>query len=311
VPDPGLTPDHLHLLACPACRGALQQRPGELICRLCGRTYPVTDGIPQMFPEEALTPRMRESLRAWNDEWARQGLAAPDVEADPAYATSLRHLRAHAPAGDWGVFFEAGCGNGRIALVVARERRAQLVVGLDACVEACRLAQRLLAREGLKGFFVAGDLRHLPFRGGVFGYTYAGGSLEHFPETGAAVQEAYRVLRPGGRITATVPVISLATLTYSQAWGNIPDAPLLRPLAEWVHLRLLGGRHLRFGYEKSFRPGAITGLFRRAGFARVQHGYFDVYMDIRLAPWKWLKALARWLARRRWFWPMIYVDGEK
>lgn len=301
---------YLELLACPVCRGALSEKPEKLVCLGCGRTYPVTEGIPRLFPEEDLKGHFAESLQRWNDEWARQGLPDPDVEADPAYATSLDHIRAHAPAGAWGPFLEAGCGNGRVSLVMAREKRG-LILGVDACWEACKLARDLLAREGHEGLFVAGDLRRLPFRDNAIGYIYAGGSMEHFKETQAAFSDAQRVLRPGGKLTATVPVISIATLTYSQTWGNIPDLPLVRPLAEWFHQKLLGGRHMRYGYEKSFTPGKVRRFFRRAGFREIQTGRFEVFMDIRLAPWPWLKALARRLARSRWFWPMIYADGVK
>lgn len=302
---------YLSLLACPVCRREVEAGNDGLRCAGCGLTFPVTDGIPEMFPPDALDPAFKATLERWNAEWRRQGLPPDgDIEADPAYAQALAHIRARAPKGDWGVFLEAGCGSGKNSLVVARERHVP-VVGVDACREACRLARQLLAREGQTGLFVVGDLRRLPFKDGVFGYIYAGGSYEHFTDTASAVQEAWRVLRPGGRVNAAVPVISLATLTYRQLWGNIPELPLLRPLAEWVHLKLLRGRHLRFGYEKSFLPGTFRGYFRRAGFKRVVSGYLDAYLDLTFMPWAWLKQWARWLARRRLFWPMIFVDAEK
>jgi ubiquinone/menaquinone biosynthesis C-methylase UbiE len=264
-----------------------------------------------MFPEEHLTPQLRDSFACWNAEWARQGLPVDgNIEADPNYAKALTLIRAHAPAGTWNVFFEAGCGTGKNSLIMAREHKV-MVVGMDACLEACKLAKRLLEREGQSGFFVVGDLRQLPFRAGVFDYTYAGGSMEHFSDTQAAVSEAFRVTKTQGRVLATVPVISLATLTYRQLWGNIPELPVVRPIAEWVHMRLLQGRHMRFGYEKSFLPGTFMRFFRTAGFVRVGYGYVDAHLDFTLLPWEWLKTLARGLARWRLFWPMIWVEADR
>ncbi len=307
----GLPPQTLQWLVCPECRHDLRARPQGLECLACHRVYPVKDGVPDLLLRERLDPLTRASLDRWNEEWRRQGLPPTgDVEADPAYAAAMAHIRAHGPEGDWGVFLEAGCGSAKNSLVVARERKIP-VVGVDACLEACRMARRLLQREGQDGLFVAGDLRRLPFRENVFGYIYAGGSFEHFPETAAAVQEAWRVLKPGGRISATVPVVSLATLTYSQLWGNIPELPVVKPLAEWIHLRLLGGRHLRFGYEKSFLPGTYKRYFRQAGFKHIRHGYLQAYVVLQFLPWRWLKSLGRRLVRWRPFWPMIYVDAEK
>jgi ubiquinone/menaquinone biosynthesis C-methylase UbiE/uncharacterized protein YbaR (Trm112 family) len=301
----------LDLLACPVCGQAVALMAKTLRCGGCQSTYNIEDNIPLMFPPRALDAQLQASLQKWNAEWARQGLP-PDgnIESDPNYAKALALIRRHAPAGKWRIFFEAGCGSGKNSLVMARERKV-LVVGLDACLEACKLAQRLLAREGQAGFFVVGDLRHLPFKSQVFDYTYAGGSLEHFSDTQGAVAEAFRVAKPKGRVLATVPVISLATLTYRQAWGNIPELPLVRPAAEWVHMRLLGGRHMRFGYEKSFLPETFMRFFRRAGFGRVSFGYVDAHLDFTLLPWEWLKNLARALARRRLFWPMIWVEADR
>ncbi len=305
-------PAWLSLLACPACRQNLLPRASNLVCRGCGRVYPVHDGVPDLLLRETLGPEMCKSLDSWDREWQRLGLPPRgQLAQDSAYASALQHIREHAPGPDWGVFLEAGCGNGKIALLVAQEKKARLVVGIDCSREACRQAKKLFAREHAQGLFVVGDLRRLPFRDGVLDYIFGWGSLEHFPDTSTAVQEAFRVLRPRGRVTHTVPIVSLATLTYYQLWGNIPELPLVRPAAEWLHLRLLGGRHLRYGYEKSFLPGGLAGYFRRAGFRSIRWGRLDVYLKFERPLWEWLKRLARWLARWRPFWPMMYLDADK
>lgn len=45
----------LEILACPACRSAVREEPGWIICTgsSCGLRYPVREGIPVMLVEEA------------------------------------------------------------------------------------------------------------------------------------------------------------------------------------------------------------------------------------------------------------------
>jgi uncharacterized protein YbaR (Trm112 family) len=44
------------ILRCPACRGELNQSGDEqLACADCGRGYPVTDGVPVLLVDEAIT----------------------------------------------------------------------------------------------------------------------------------------------------------------------------------------------------------------------------------------------------------------
>ena len=40
-------------LACPACLGDLRLEEIRLVCAVCGRTYPVVDGIPVLIAERA------------------------------------------------------------------------------------------------------------------------------------------------------------------------------------------------------------------------------------------------------------------
>jgi uncharacterized protein YbaR (Trm112 family) len=39
----------LYILACPACLGGLFVEGERLVCALCGRGYPIVDGIPVLI----------------------------------------------------------------------------------------------------------------------------------------------------------------------------------------------------------------------------------------------------------------------
>jgi hypothetical protein len=43
----------LEILACPACKGDVELSGNKIVCKKCGRKYPVKDGIPVMLIEEA------------------------------------------------------------------------------------------------------------------------------------------------------------------------------------------------------------------------------------------------------------------
>jgi hypothetical protein len=45
--------DLLAILACPVCKGDVKLREEKIVCAVCGRKYPVREGIPVMLEEEA------------------------------------------------------------------------------------------------------------------------------------------------------------------------------------------------------------------------------------------------------------------
>lgn len=51
-PRAGINEELLDVLVCPVDRGDLALENGDLVCRECGRRYPVIDGIPNMLVEE-------------------------------------------------------------------------------------------------------------------------------------------------------------------------------------------------------------------------------------------------------------------
>ena len=48
-----LDKDLLDILACPACQADVFQEGEKIVCRQCGRRYPIKDGIPILLVDEA------------------------------------------------------------------------------------------------------------------------------------------------------------------------------------------------------------------------------------------------------------------
>ncbi len=43
----------LDILACPACKGDVELKDNRVVCKSCGRKYPVRNGIPVLLIDEA------------------------------------------------------------------------------------------------------------------------------------------------------------------------------------------------------------------------------------------------------------------
>ena len=51
----------LELIVCPACQGRLTLAEGTVDCEVCGRRYPVVDGIPVLLVDRAATQEQSAS----------------------------------------------------------------------------------------------------------------------------------------------------------------------------------------------------------------------------------------------------------
>lgn len=153
----------------------------------------------------------------------------------------------------------------------AAERGAR-VVGVDIAVSTVQQALAVMAEHRL--MCAAGDVRRLPFLSGTFDLIYSMGTVEHFPETQAAIGEIFRVLKPGGAVIIGVP--------------NRLD-PFLRPLL--VRLIAAVSRY-PYGMEKAYTPRALRRMVRAAGF------HVTALSGILFMP-GWLRMLDLWLHMRR------------
>jgi len=92
---------------------------------------------------------------------------------------------------------EVGCGTGVVSRYLASLDRVASVIGIDPSSVFVDKARRL--SQGLSGIaFETGDARSLPFDEACFDLVVFHTSLCHIPTPETALEEAKRVLRPGG-----------------------------------------------------------------------------------------------------------------
>jgi ubiquinone/menaquinone biosynthesis C-methylase UbiE len=93
---------------------------------------------------------------------------------------------------------DAGCGTGWFSKFSA-ERGAN-VTSMD-------LGENLLAKVALKckSERIVGSILEIPFQDNVFDYVISSEVIEHVPDPFKAMQELFRVLKPGGSMVLTTP----------------------------------------------------------------------------------------------------------
>lgn len=91
---------------------------------------------------------------------------------------------------------EVGCGRGSLSSYFADNGWDATL--LDSSAEAIRIAHRIFVANEHRARFVVGDALELPFEDGSFDVVASIGLLEHFESPGIAIDEQWRVLKPGG-----------------------------------------------------------------------------------------------------------------
>ncbi|MGW8783219.1 methyltransferase domain-containing protein [Streptomyces sp. NPDC055796] len=95
---------------------------------------------------------------------------------------------------------DAGCGSGPLS--AALRDRGAVVTGIDASAAMVALARRRLGGDAALHVAALGD--RLPFDDGAFDDVVASLVLHYLEDWGPALAELRRVLRPGGRLIASV-----------------------------------------------------------------------------------------------------------
>lgn len=93
---------------------------------------------------------------------------------------------------------DVGCGNGYILSKYAGE--GAKTYGIDITQASIDLCRKRFEYLELKGEFKVADAQDIPFPDNTFDCICSMGVLHHVPNTQKAIDEIYRVLKPGGRL---------------------------------------------------------------------------------------------------------------
>lgn len=131
---------------------------------------------------------------------------------------------------------DVGCGTGTYALELAAA--GLKVSGVDISPAMLDLAREKAGASDLGISFHLADACNLPFEENTFDAVVSVTALEFIPEPGAALAEAYRVLKPGGTLVVGV-------IEKNSAWGRYySERARSRPESVFRRARLYTAKEL-------------------------------------------------------------------
>jgi SAM-dependent methyltransferase len=207
---------------CPACGYQLSAHASSWKCSRCGQAYNWHSRIPDfrsrsdvyltIEEDRAKAARLSElGTGVRFSELARAYYAATEDVDDTRRRLYLAHLDQAEARGatlldllpDRGRVLEVGCGSG--GLLVAAAQRGIKIQGVDIALRWLVLAQRRLADRGFAVPVAGADAAALPARDQSFDAVVADSVVEHLEDLSGALQEWYRVVKPGGRLVLLSP----------------------------------------------------------------------------------------------------------
>ncbi|MEE1929128.1 class I SAM-dependent methyltransferase [Streptomyces sp. TRM 70351] len=196
---------------------------------------------------------------------------------------------------------EVGCGLGMGCAVALRERGPATVTGMDIHPEQLRRARSthagLLREEPARLRFVQGAAESIPLDGGEFDAVISVEAAQHFPDLGAFAAEAWRVLRPGGRVAVA------SFFTVDDAPGR--SGELARLLDSYAS-----------GLDIARPVQALADAFAEAGFTSVRvesigaHVWpgWDLWLSLWWAPGTWPRNFLRAYEQRTLDYYLVTAD---
>jgi SAM-dependent methyltransferase len=113
---------------------------------------------------------------------------------------------------------EVACGSGGMTCAMGTHTGAACV-GVDINSHGIAAAKQRAEREGLSSlvsFQVVDAGRPLPFSEQSFDVVFCNDSINHLPDRLAVLQDWYRILRPGGRVLFTDPIVVTGQLSNEE-----------------------------------------------------------------------------------------------
>jgi ubiquinone/menaquinone biosynthesis C-methylase UbiE len=146
------------------------------------------------MPPELMRNVDHETVAGFGDEWSRFDQSRLDDEERRTVFEQYFHVFPWERVGRQAEGFDAGCGSGRWALLVAP--RVKTLHCVDASADALGVARRNLSHLPNVDFTTA-SVEEMPFPDGSMDFGYSLGVLHHVPDTASALAACVRKLKPG------------------------------------------------------------------------------------------------------------------
>ncbi len=187
------------LLVCPRCHGELDFGERWVVCRRCGREYPIEGHVPVMLAAASNDGFGHDLYRA-----QLHGNFFERVFHNNRISTLIRLITDELGVERGARSLDVGCNTG--PLLIPLRRRGYDVVGIDISPDDVHQAEHYLRERALPDDRLSvADGTSLPFRDRSFDLVLLIDVLEHTDHPEGIVAEVRRVLTPGGLVIATVP----------------------------------------------------------------------------------------------------------
>lgn len=263
---------------CPICHGEIGPAPDGLVCKDCGRHYPIVAGLPDFRVDApAWVDFDQDRERAIHiDEIARtDGLDAAILDVfrnsrkfdERASRYRQRQVLSGIEKCDQQLSgwlaplsgeptFELGVGPGQ--LIAAAARRGRVLQGIDVSLEWLVVAKHWAQSLGVEPMLAGGLAEKIPLKDGAVRSLISFDVIEHVGDQNRFAAEIGRVLQPGGTVALVTPNrFSLSPEPHVHVWG-VGYLPV-RWQAAWV--RRMSGKD--YAYCQLLSTGEICRLFRR------------------------------------------------
>jgi ubiquinone/menaquinone biosynthesis C-methylase UbiE len=119
------------------------------------------------------------------------------------------------------------------------------IVGLDISRGMLGVCERKVQKQGVEAQLIEGEAGHLPFEDAAFDAVLHHGGIAEFGDKQSAIDEMFRVVRPGGRVVicdvglhedGSTPLMNRFLLRVQPEYACPPPMNLLPPSARDVRL---------------------------------------------------------------------------
>jgi len=247
----------VNLLLCPQCQlGCLASSNNSvLVCRECFTEYPMlkpnSTSLIAKGPKDSTKTKIREFWGDTAKQWYSSfddTLSFESLSLNLEWLESMLIERSHLATREINLnnlrgklVLEVGSGAGATSALFCHHGAS--VVATDITPERVQLTSNKLAlvrdaqnpeRPPIAMAFEA-DAENLPFQDNSFDIVYSNGVLHHTENTEKAVEEIYRVVKPGGKCVVMLYSRHSATYWLSLLPKGIISGEVFRlPEAEWI-----------------------------------------------------------------------------